>query len=553
MKSMQKISIAAIVLLHTILYLHAVWENSIVANRGRYFLLADDSMISMVYAKNLFDGNGLVWQAGDRVMGITNPLWTMIMSATFFLNLPRNLASLPIIFFNFLLDLWLIFLIYREILKKSGFFSAVFWSALLSISTQLIFFSILGFETTFQALLFTIVLVRHLPDEKGNRKMLIDSPIQTFLLLAVAVLIRPDSGLFFAIFTIAAIVFYFSRTADEKMRKKIPVAIFTGVAIITAMLVAQKLYYGDWLTNTYYLKATGGARSLSVGWKYFRSAIMDENLLVPLILTAIILVRWIFFKKLRRKTRKRGILVASLIFFWLCYVIWTGGDAIPHYRFSLPIIPSMYILAAGGTKFLLDSARLKKLFSRKRITAGNVLSAVALFILLAFASWMSIFILHRQKYPHERMVDRVFVAEELANMRLLQNTKIALFEAGTIPFLLPQFKYHDLLGKNDRYIARTEAHRGMVGHNKWDFDYSLGQIKPDIIITRDNYEGITDRVAKNILKNAKNLPQDAVFFPIALWIHPIFVEKYRKNRLRIETPHNTHWTFKRSDAVITKQ
>lgn len=29
----------------------------------------------------------------------------------------------------------------------------------------------------------------------------------------------------------------------------------------------------------------------------------------------------------------------------------------------------------------------------------------------------------------------------------------------------------------------TEAHSGRPGHNRWDFDYSLGQVRPDLIIT----------------------------------------------------------------------
>ncbi len=33
-------------------------------------------MILMRYAYNLAHGNGLVWNPGERVEGITNPLWT---------------------------------------------------------------------------------------------------------------------------------------------------------------------------------------------------------------------------------------------------------------------------------------------------------------------------------------------------------------------------------------------------------------------------------------------------------------------------------------------
>ena len=37
----------------------------------------DDAYISFRYARNLVDGLGLVYNAGERVEGFTNPLWTL--------------------------------------------------------------------------------------------------------------------------------------------------------------------------------------------------------------------------------------------------------------------------------------------------------------------------------------------------------------------------------------------------------------------------------------------------------------------------------------------
>jgi arabinofuranosyltransferase len=43
--------------------------------------LFDDAMISMRYARNLAEGNGLVFNPGERVQGFSNPLMTLCMSA----------------------------------------------------------------------------------------------------------------------------------------------------------------------------------------------------------------------------------------------------------------------------------------------------------------------------------------------------------------------------------------------------------------------------------------------------------------------------------------
>lgn len=53
-----------------------------------YFVLMDDEMISMYYAKNLLSG----------IEGYSNPLWTVIMIPCQLL--PKSIASLPIVLIN---------------------------------------------------------------------------------------------------------------------------------------------------------------------------------------------------------------------------------------------------------------------------------------------------------------------------------------------------------------------------------------------------------------------------------------------------------------------
>ncbi|HEX7976111.1 MAG TPA: hypothetical protein VF498_17010, partial [Anaerolineales bacterium] len=67
---------------------------------------------------------------------------------------------------------------------------------------------------------------------------------------------------------------------------------------------------------------------------------------------------------------------------------------------------------------------------------------------------------------------------------------IAVVAAGAIPYFADRFAI-DLLGKSDVKIAREKAHGGKgfsgisnfrPGHMKWDYDYSIGQLKPDIVV-----------------------------------------------------------------------
>jgi hypothetical protein len=62
--------------------------------------------------------------------------------------------------------------------------------------------------------------------------------------------------------------------------------------------------------------------------------------------------------------------------------------------------------------------------------------------------------------------------------------------AGAIPYFSERFAI-DLLGKSDVKIARMQAQgrSGLreitdfrPGHMKWDYDYSIGELQPDVVV-----------------------------------------------------------------------
>jgi hypothetical protein len=54
--------------------------------------------------------------------------------------------------------------------------------------------------------------------------------------------------------------------------------------------------------------------------------------------------------------------------------------------------------------------------------------------------------------------------------------------AGAIPYFSRRPSI-DLFGKSDPIIARSPPRRSFLpGHDKWDFDYSIGQLRPDAVV-----------------------------------------------------------------------
>src|SRR4026207_598427 len=85
------------------------------AIRGeRYFALVDDAMISMRYAAHLADGNGLVWNIGEKpVEGFTNLGWTLIMGLVHLFPFAASKISLSIMLLSLAILLANIVVVYK--------------------------------------------------------------------------------------------------------------------------------------------------------------------------------------------------------------------------------------------------------------------------------------------------------------------------------------------------------------------------------------------------------------------------------------------------------
>lgn len=521
----------AILIVHAAIFAICAYNQSFVTDSGRYFLLADDAMISMTYARNLFQGNGLVWQEGDRVMGITNIGWTLIMAGLHVFGLPPRNVSLPVIALGLLINLALLSLLFNRIQKLSNTIIAGYLTLWLALFAPLIFWSVHGFETALQTLLITLAFLPLI--DQSRRQLLFLSPI----IAALAVIVRPDGIIALAVILLS---FVSARKLPTPNKRRWINSAIIAVLLIAALIAFQKNYYGDLLPNTYYLKTSGGARSIIGGvkylgrWLFFNGAIF-AGLLFLLRLPAILS---------KRDTRVYPTIFALL---WICYVIWTGGDAFPRSRFLLPVTPILLLIGSNTL-----SQALNRWFGgfrpRAKITSVNIGKYLLLLaLLLAPLVWITILTSRIMHGPDENRVDRVYIAEALRDADLPNDTKIAIFEAGTFPYLLPQFEYIDLLGKNDAHVARMPAQTGLIGHNKWDYAYSLGKLQPDLIIAIPSFWRFDDADAKELLNNGDD--NIALFSP-ALWIDPFFDKYYKPNAVVLPTRYKTHRVFARKGSDI---
>jgi len=480
--------IAAILLL--IIYLPPIFLGISSSISGeRYWWLFDDGMISMRYGRNLADGFGLVWNPGEKVEGYSNFLWTVYMGLIHLLPLPASKTSLVILLTNVGLSLVAIPLLSHLVRLLGGGTITVILSLLGYVFNRNIFYwALSGAETSLLIFFILLSLCRILEDQKTNQVR-----ISTFWCISAISLIRADSLLLSFLLYIYSIILGRNRTK---------ILIWTAVSLLIPIFheLFRIYYYGDILPNTAYLKCLNWDGGYWAGIKY-----TFAFLSVYIVLIAIIFAAWAYLTPPSHRFILIGLLGYTL------FVMYVGGDAFPDFRFFIPIIPLLLVLTFLG----LNKLHLK--FTSRFILGVLIFSTMPLVI------W---------KYPISVPEKSVDVGNIKIGLLLKNNTpkecKVADIWAGSLFYFSERYAI-DLLGKSDRFIARlpSVSPKALVGHNKFDFDYSLGTLHPDIVIA--NFKLPVDE------EDMKRKSEDEYPFVGRMYFNKVFREHYLANPVLVQT------------------
>ncbi|MEB3355566.1 MAG: hypothetical protein VKK04_02380 [Synechococcales bacterium] len=432
--------VIGIAVFFTGLYLWIVWAQSFVAMDGqRYFMIADDALISLRYGWNLAHHGELVFNLGDRVEGFTNLIWTLwaaLLSLFLdkrFVPLAIQLTGLPLL----LITAWNFRAISLRYVKSWDTVAFV----LPLLYYPLVYWALRGMEVSLQAALVSSAVRIAL---NGNRSY--------GWLLGLAYATRPDS------LVPALVVFGFRfRRSREWLIEILPF-----VAIAFSILVFRLYYYGEWVPNTYTLKVVGYtlAERLSLGIDYITPFIQQNFWLWPLLIASLL---W-------RPTREK-LLLSGIGISMLLYVIYVGGDGLPqHWRFLSPYVPMIFLALSLDLPYI-----------RHRTMHVLAIAGTGSLIFLSL-SLLCIYGLRGElSYPFTE--DRLNVeASIVLDNVLAEDAKIAVFFAGAYPYYTER-EAVDCLGKSEKYVARLKPDPNFlaIGHSKFDLDYCILQSNADAV------------------------------------------------------------------------
>lgn len=441
--------------------------------------LIDDAYISLRYAGNWAAGLGPVWNPGERVEGYTSFLWVLLLAASRRIgSVDLERAGLTLSLASAVLLLWSTGRLTRRIAGLAGQperVAAALGAAgavVLALHWPFTFWAWSGMESLLSVALLTLHAECFLWWLGGERRR--DRPlIASCVALGVATITRPESYAYGALFLCAL-----GAAAPRSQRSGL---LWRAAGILAAFavphLVFRLAYYGDLLPNTFYAKVDFSSWSL-LGYaaRYLLAALPVH--LPYLVGGAIGLAR--LYASSSASGRTAALYLAALVGMQLGILLYTGGDHFIEQRFLLPVVPMCLALLLAGLalpRHVVEGDRAPRPRLVRPILGAWIVGALSL-----AAAFSRLGPAVDSTVQYGRSLTRRWVhAGDWLRQHAEPGDWLATPVAGAIPFR-SGLRTIDMVGLNDRHIARRPARLGGVNkdHEKYDTAYVLGR-RPDWI------------------------------------------------------------------------
>ena len=345
------------------------------ATAGEGGVPLDDAWIHFQFARNLARGDGLSFNPGEPTSGSTAPLWTLLLTAVYFVGGRFPLAGQLLSGASFLAALAATYALTGRLTHERG--AAWLAGAVVALNGRMVWAGLSALETCLFAALSLLAISAHLHDREARRYRL-----GTAALFGLAALARPEGYL---LFVVAMIDFgvQVCKPASKQTQRRLPLAscvlhlalpVLLFAAVVLPYLVFSLHTSGHLLPNTYHAKAVTSFSLdldfLSVAAQYL---ILDNPLLLPFYVLGIGVL-------LRR---------APLLSLWsvglpLAYA-FLHAPLYQHGRYLMPLIPVNAAIAVAGLLEARRLARRRGWCTRETRFCGKNL--VSVLLILAGSGW----------------------------------------------------------------------------------------------------------------------------------------------------------------------
>ena len=418
----------------------------------------DDTYISLQYARNLVQGQGLVFNPGEKVEGFSNPSWVAVGAVALALG-QEPVAFLQVVgMLCGLVVLWLSWRLAADLLDRPTAVTALAPLAL-ALTPMLPRHSVTGLET---ALFAGGLLAAVFGLGRGGRGARL---VWGLAGLVILVTTRPEG---MALALTLALWRWWSHGRQDRAAV---LAVIVAGATAGAILIARLIYYGDWVANTFHAKVSASPRGFFEGVLYTVDFLRDSG--------GGVLVLFFLALLLFRGGRRLFSLLAVAVGLMTLVVLAAGGDWMHFYRFFVPVYPLLVAGAAAGAGRLHGA--LVGSLHQPWLVAG-VLGLGALMALLNVYKVEKETV--RRVMPHVRAGHHLVDAYRQTGQWLREHSapedRVAVSDIGMIGYTSGRVVV-DMFGLIDPHIARAEGRQ----HFKSDPAHVLARDPLFVVLVRD--------------------------------------------------------------------
>ena len=468
--------------------------------------IIDDAFITFRYAKNVYFHQQMVFNVGEiPVEGYSNFLWVLLMTVSFPLNIdPIVFSKLSGMIFCHLS----VFILYKLafLLNKSEKFSN-FIIVFYVLTPNIALWSVGGLETSLFSFLLLISVYFFIIDISKRKNNPIKISPLFFVLLSLT---RHEGLIVFGLTWLFFTCLLFKNKKVSKLQKLCQLLYFTGFfAIIYAPYFFWRVsYYNNILPHTF--SAKQGVFSLGL----FLGRLGFYIPLILLLTPVFLLIGGNFLKnsKLRFKNEEKLYLLLLILIFSILLLLITSW--MPGFRFTVPIIPLIYLLLPKSLNFLTILGRnyrndieLWKNIKKITILVICVSNVLLIFTFYPFANAYGI-----------GLRDCNIMLGKWINENTSENASLAVWDVGALPF------YSNIRTIDIYPYSLQDLH---VYNNPMDADYILEQNITFLILNDEYFDYI--KVDSRFLSNYRLIFYAQVYYADILYIFDYIYQVYLFN------------------------
>jgi hypothetical protein len=469
--------------------------------------IKDDAYISFRYAHNILAGDGMVFNAGDRLEGFTNFLWVLVMLPFEALGLDlfqvcELLGGLLVV-----LMVWDVCRVQALVVGRGRGLSWLWPGLLLATSSNTALWATSGME---QPLAMWLAVAGALALWRGYHDA--DKPLRLAtwggVLIGLGCMTRPEVHLIGALLGVPLL------WGAIKARKLDAFSLRWGLSLLAVTVpyhLFRYLYFGSVVPNTYYVKTSPSALVWMTGLGKLHEMFDFNHLgwMVCLIPAAFIS---------RRFLAEKLVMLATVLGF-MAHLVRVGVDEMHWHRLFLPALPFLLILACLGLQHsaeaLIGAFRGWAAEGRLRWLRWKAYGAGWAVVLAASVSSFAFSYKEKAGFNGRGELSGMNHPDvgKFVTRHDLPGALVAFQDMGSTPYHAPDIAFLDFIGLVDSTVAKrrhkyglhafmgTEAH-----HFQKQFDAEMRayfyERNPEwTILTTYISKGDADRFAKLFAKD----------------------------------------------------